>query len=637
MINFSALVDFHNKILDTMERDCGNGLLKNLIHHITSREISILQIIEENTGVIALTETDCLWIEQLSRASIETDEYLLRSQSRRNFNFLYVQSSIIRSYLLLCRINYRHIAQKYIFHTPRLISAKEFLTPEFEDEWNHLKEFPLDQLDRSHHFLQRIVDLLKTSTIELSRMSLYQYLQTIDQQNQWIKQCEQDQIKDFPLEQIHSICQLYEKVIHDFQHAFVNVPQTLRIPLDTKLNLQLDEHFHQLFNTSDRQENREKLQESIQMISDLLNELKDAEQSLLYQSSHSLKQTCRDLYIDNTILEYIPMEIKCQNYVSVGMKLIDLRSKLQEKILQIEEENTHLWNARFDENVTTGRSTVFQRFRNPQIDLPITTGQSLDFMESMPDLLQFDEGNRQDTDLLLIDFDEPIIDTLIPSSAKKTSVENVEYVSLFELQIRSLSLMPSILLSQIREQKKLVSNGISTVLHYTMAYPDGTTKKNLCKITNLYELLKRNFEEKKYHSDHFVIVDQDHLVVDWKNGHHHSSKQPMSSEYRIVERIRLMSVIVEWQTKQIEYFATSDCRISSIIKRFLLEEERAVKLDEMILAFFDQLGRYIQEDRSIDHLYRANDTSAFRIKVIQCENDMMELAELTYSSKYGRE
>ena len=630
---FSTLVDFHNRILDTMERDEGNSLFKNLISQLTSGEIPILQIVEEKAGVIVLTETDCLWIEELSRASIENDEYFLRSQSPRNFNFLHVQSSIIRSYLFLCRINYRHIAQKYPFYTPHQmvqISSNEYFYLELEDEWNHLKDLPLDQLDASHRLLQRIDDLLKGTTIETSGMHLYQYLRTIDQQNEWIRQCEENQIKDFPLVQLGAICRLFEKIIHDFQHSFVNVPQILRMPIDTRWNVQLDEQFQQLFNPSNSQPTKEKLQESIRIIRDVLNEFKEAEQSFLSQSSESLKQTCQNLYFESSILQYIPEEIKCQNYVPIAMKLTEIRSKLQENILQIEEENAYLWDAKFESD-TSETSTVFQRFKNPNMDLAFTTSESLVFDDSVTDLLQFDQGNRPDTDVLLIDFDDLIIPTVTTAAPKK-----FEYVTLFELTIKTLPLTSSRLFQEIREQIQSTNVQIPKALHYTMVYPDQTTKKGFCKIVNLSDILKRDFDERRYPSNQFVMMDQNHIVVDWKTKKEHSSNPSISAEYRIVEKTRVINVILQWGEEQIEYFVTDQCHISSIIKRFIADEELTLKLDEIILAFFDELGRYIEEDSSIDQIYRTNDTHTVRIRIIQCENDRTELGEIIFSSKEGR-
>ncbi|CAF3062274.1 unnamed protein product [Rotaria sp. Silwood2] len=48
--------------------------LRNLIKELTSKNVSILQVANDKTGVISLNEKDCLWIEQLSQASLINNE-----------------------------------------------------------------------------------------------------------------------------------------------------------------------------------------------------------------------------------------------------------------------------------------------------------------------------------------------------------------------------------------------------------------------------------------------------------------------------------------------------------------------------------------------------------------------------------
>lgn len=614
-----------------MEIDETNSLFKNLIHQLTSGEISILQIVQANTGVISLTKEDCSRLEELSRASLESDEYFLRSQSPRNFNFLHVQSSLIRSYLLVCRINYRHIAQKYPFHTPRQpaqSSSTECVYPELEDEWNHLKDLPLDRLASSCNLLQRIDDLLKGATIETSSgMYLYESLRKIDQQNEWIQQCEQNQIKDFPLVQLQLIRGFFEKIMNDFQHLFVNVPQILRMPIESKWNSQLDEQFHQLFNPSNSKQTKEKLEESIRMINNLLDEFEETKESLLSQASQSLKLTCQNVNFESPIVQYIPEEIKCQNYIPVATKLTEIRSKLQENIQQIEEEDAYLWDATF-ESETPEKFTVFQRFKNPDMNSTVTTGDSLIFDDSIADLLQIDHETRPETNVLLLDFDDPIVPTTAP--------KKFENSSLFELTIKALPLIRSRLVEEIRKEMQTMNGGTSESLHYTVIYPDQKSGKGLWKVVNLLSKLNEKFDRRKYPPNQFAMIDQYDMFVDWKTTDQHRLNPLNSTEFRIVENIRSINVILQWKEEQIEYFVTDQCRISSIIKRFIIEKELNLKLDEIILTLFDELGRCIEEDSAIDKIYRMNDTNIVGIRIHQCENDRMELGEITFASKEGK-
>ncbi len=128
----------------------------------------------------------------------------------------------------------------------------------------------------------------------------------------------------------------------------INISHLLRIPIDTNLNEQLDQQFDKVFRPFDDNQDKEKLQFTINKITDFLNDLKDSEDRLLHQSSQSLKQTCENSHIGNSILELILRDLKCQNYVPLCNKLIKIRSKLQEKTIHIEEKDKKLWNKNFD-------------------------------------------------------------------------------------------------------------------------------------------------------------------------------------------------------------------------------------------------------------------------------------------------
>ncbi|CAF5101200.1 unnamed protein product, partial [Rotaria sp. Silwood1] len=115
-----VFVDYHNSLLISIENEMdnenynGHHVLKTLVKKIVSKEISVLQIGHDNHSVITLDDNDFYWIEQLSQASLKCDEeYFPTSSTQLDFDFLYVQSYIIRTYLLHCRINYRQIDQKY--------------------------------------------------------------------------------------------------------------------------------------------------------------------------------------------------------------------------------------------------------------------------------------------------------------------------------------------------------------------------------------------------------------------------------------------------------------------------------------------------------------------------------------------
>ncbi|CAF1378195.1 unnamed protein product [Rotaria sordida] len=102
-------------------------------------------IAQENMGIITLNKMNCQWTEQLSQASLENENnYFLTIDTTLKFNFLYVQSYLIRTYLLYCHINYQHIKGKYQCYTRKKVPIT---TNDIDmnsntllfDEWNQLE------------------------------------------------------------------------------------------------------------------------------------------------------------------------------------------------------------------------------------------------------------------------------------------------------------------------------------------------------------------------------------------------------------------------------------------------------------------------------------------------------------------
>ncbi len=504
-----------------------------------------------------------------------------------------------------------------------------------EDEWNHLKEMNLDKLYNGYNFLRRIIDLTKNSIDDLLKENLYEYLQKFNNQNDFIQQFEQFEIKNFPLIYINYICHLYEKSINQFQHSFINTSHLLRIEINKNLNEQLNQIFDKAFNLSDDNLDKQKLQYTIDKITEVLDDLKNAEDSLLIRSSKSLKQTCKELCIENSILELIPIDIKCQNYVPLGIKLIEIRTKLQEKTINIEEKNTNLWNINFDKQ-SSEQQTIFQLFKIPNIDLTQDESEPID-----PSFLGYEyesvTNEKIDINLMtnLIDFFDPIIPEVSSLLPSPQPIIPIDYTSLFELEIKSIPFISSNLFNKILKQTKLSAISMK-ILRFTIKYSNGTAESCLCSIEKLYEELKENFEEKKYDSDKFCIIDQNYLFVDFINKNNNNTSIPyISSEYRIIEKILLIPIILEFQEKQIEYLATKECLISSIINRFIIDYELTFSSTDISLSFFDELGKCIEEDSSINDIYRPNNSNIIRIKIIQCQNNTDTLFEVTLRSRIG--
>ena len=393
---FSVLLDYHNGVLQLLEKELNNntnssmGMLKTLINELASREVSILQVISSNTGVITLTEKDCSWIEQLCQASIieNKGEAFINANTTFTFDFEYVQSQIIRTYLLLCPINYRHIVQKYQCHTRRLTNTSgpididgldldgRYRVPlsegQIEKEWSYLKVMPLDKLYHAYGLLRQIALTLKNTTVD-ERVStdLFTFLQSTDHDDDLRQRLEQYEVNNFPLCHLYHVIKIYAELIHGFSHLFSNVSSLLQVPLDSRVNEQLTQQLHQnLIQSDDDDGSTDMIQARIIVITLLLTDLSGVEDSLLQQATQPLVRTCEYLAIESDLLQWIPEEVRCEHYVPLSIHLIRLRSNLQERKVNIEEKVVKRWEEQSHDRQEK-REERFQPYSFP--DPPLTT------------------------------------------------------------------------------------------------------------------------------------------------------------------------------------------------------------------------------------------------------------------------
>ena len=651
---YSVLVDFHNSLLELLDKALNSveyqsiDVLKNLVKSLMSKEVSVLQIARDNTGVITLTEKDCLWIEQLSRASlILEEEYFPTTETQINFDFPYMQSYIIRTYLLFCRINYRHIANKYQCHVRRAVASTTTSVDETFDlgenysvrltqqqldtEWNHLKEMLLDKLYHGHNVLRQISTTLKHHSNDRSQMNLYEFVELEAENSNFRQQLEQYEVKDFRLCYIDHVRQLYEKSIGGFQHLFTDIPHLLRVPIDDQLNNELHQIFESQLLHTDENDKVEGIKTTIDKITNLLNDLKKIEDNLLDQSTQPLALTCEYLAIENSILSFIPEGIKCENYVALNIQLIQQRSILQEKMITIEEKRTDLWNENFHVESSQQRKEEnrFHAFLNPTNELPPDSSTS-----NTDDLLKWD------------DFVEPSpqpptkpvfpLDELEYSVQPEPAVEQVvKYSSLFEISLKYVPLTTSKLVQSVRHQQQEDEMVPSTRgQKVTVTHPDSKTTSHIWKSEKLYEQLQKLFTDKKYDHDTFVVVDNYKIFIDFTNN---DSKPPipMPLEYHIIEKKLLFHVQFRFQTSIIKYFTTSNCDISTIINRLMIDNQFKITSPDVYLCFLDEFGKCI-DGGTIADIYRTDDNTIVNITVKDEKNNTNTLCELCLRLEQGK-
>ncbi len=563
--------------------------LKNVIIELSSKKVSILQVASDNTGVISLNEKDCLWIEQLCQISIKNDDeqYFFKSDSRLTFDFDYVQSQIIQTYLLLCRINYRHIIQKYRCHTKRIQTTTtnienldldekyliQLSDDQLENEWIYLKEILLDKLYNAHSLLRQIALALQNHQDDKSSIYLFEFVRTTD--NDLCRKLEQYEIKNFQLCHIDHVLKLYAESIGGFQHLFTDIPPLLRVSIDPQLNNELIQKSDENIINIDYNNNSEEIQSTIQIITEFLNELKTFEDTLSQQSTQSLKLTCQYVAIDNPILLWIPEGIKCENYVPLNIHLIRTRSILQERKVNIEEKQMKLWDENFNSHKQQDKQTNrLHQYLNPQ--------------------------NKEQTFAISNNWTLPLIDTESLSTEYVEQIksdEHIEYPSLMELNIKSISCTSSVFIQQIhtyRVEPQVESISVAKAPRFTIVHPDGKPITYLWKSENFFERLKTLFIDKKYDHAVYAIVDKNEIFVDFTKKDYRLPSQSLL-EYRIIEKHLLIQVQFHFQTQIFEYFTTSKCNISAIIHRFIDDNHLKSLSPDIILCFFNEHGKCIDD------------------------------------------
>jgi hypothetical protein len=584
--------------LDLLEKELnsnqnhGNGVLKKLVNELTSKQVSIIKVANDNTGVITLNEKDCSWIEQLSQASLVNDDgqYFITSDSRLTFDFVYVQSQIIRTYLLFCRINYHHIIQKYQCHTKRIQTTttniesldldEKYLIPlndhQIENEWIYLKDLLLDKLYHAHSLLRQIALILKNHPDDKSSIFLFEFVRMIDHDNDLSQRLEQYKIKDFQLCHIDHVLKLYAESMSGFQYLFTDVPPLLRVPINAQLNDEFIEKFNENIINIDYKNDVDKIHSRIQIITEFLDELKTVEDTLLQQSTQSLKLTCQHVAIDNPILLWIPEGIKCENYVPLNIHLIRTRSILQERKVNIEEKEMKLWNENFNSYEQQDKQVNrFHLYLNPQDE-----EQTYDRKQSI------NESNN---------WTLPSMDTEDSSTEYE---EHIEYSSLMELNIKSISCTSSAFIQQIhkyRVEPQVESISVTKAPKFTIVHPDGKPITYLWKSENFSERLQKLFLDKKYDHDVYAVCDKNEIFVDFTNKNYRPPSQSFL-EYRIIEKHLLIKVQFYFPTKLSEYLTTSKCNISAIIHRFIDDNHLKSLSPNTILCFFDEHGKCIDDE-----------------------------------------
>ena len=621
-------------------------ILKSLVDDLVSKEISILQIARDNTGVITLTSNDISWLSKLSRASLITND---QQENMLKFDFRYIQSYVIRTHLLLCHINYRHIIQKYQCYQRKNQTNNESEMIELgenysraidreklESEWSHLKDMLFDKLSDGYKLLRHIILLIKSNDNDLSHLSLNEFLNIYANDETIRTQQDRYEIRDFELCYLNHIQKLYSNAISDFHYLFTDVSQLLRTPIDDQTNEILNDLVKAKLIDVDYENDVEKLKSTIYTISKLLKELREIETTLFEQSTQSLGETCDFVAIENPILLWIPAEIRCENYVSLSIHFIRCRSILQEKLVNIEEKQDILWTEEIDDK----QNPI--ELKNP-FHYHLNTKEDKSQDEFINDLMGSEDGFKVPATTMnnwndlshLLDQDDRI-----PPKANsdhqqiKTDPINIdEQINcppLYTMQLKSVLLESSPWFNLFNELKTVNGEEEKKGKSVTIVYPDETSKSVLMRKEKLYEQFGKIFKDKAYSIETYIPVDEYHIGLDL-NDKNPSLPRDFPSKYSILEKKCLLQVRIEYGQQSIDYFTKSECLVMNIFRRSLNDPKLGVILNpEKVICLFDENERLIYEG-IIGELFSVNDEEKSKLRLILIEeNSSVSFNEISY-------
>ncbi|CAF3675559.1 unnamed protein product [Rotaria sp. Silwood1] len=580
--------------------------------------ISIIQIALYNTGVITVNDADCSWINKIFSASlIRGKEYFLKPDTPFNFDFVYIQSYIIRTYLLLCHINYKHIVQKYQFYEPRkMIRAmtlndnddesfdlNENYSMPLEHEWNHLNDMLIDKLYHGYNLLKQIARIIKEEQNDSFSLSIYEFIQSIPENESIMQQLIHNQVRDFKLCHLNHIGKLYRDLIRNFEYSFVNIPDLLRTPIDADLSNKLQQIFERELINISYNENIDVLQSHIQQINQLLDDLKSIEDILLRQSTESLRSISENMRINNEILILIPKEIKCENYISLSICLDQVKSILQERKINIEEKAAHLWQENFDSNRNEQDIIGKNRYHRHLHGNDITDSTYSN------NISNGDESDNEDD--------------------VGNGTDSPKYSSLFQLYVNAIPITSKQPISDANHQQPQKIEPMKKVQTFVIEHPNGKSESKMCKSDRLYEELRRVFNNKKYDLNTYVLVDNNKILFNFTNNNNHSSS-PVSWKYFIVEKTVLISIQFHLGLQQFNYSTMPDCTLGPLMDHLINDHNLKLTSPNHRYCLYDETRRYI-DGENIGDLHRMHRALPVIIH-IQEQDDSTILYEVTLTS-----
>lgn len=669
------MIDFQNGILKVLKEEIvDNGdqskstTLKKILSEFLKKEISLVQVAQENTGVIIINANDRQWIERVCRASLQNaDNYFIRRDTALIFDYLYVQSYMIRTYLLYCPINYEHMKSKYQCFvkqnqpatTNEAITTTTEIDISLKQKWSHLEQLSLDRLQLESKYLQHIRNMLDTVDDKtLDKISLSEFIENTNYGNDFAEKYDEYGMKDFPLSSIDTIQRLYEEAINNFQNTFAHITQSMRIRLEPNKSNELDKNLENFFLIPIQNDDQEVIEKRLENITDFINNLKQSYLIFQMQPAESFEYVCEVLEYSADMYKLIPVGTKCENYVQVCQKLIDIRSVLYEKKINIRERITTLWNPYVDEpNVNSMNTNDFEAFRhsepNPSLDIPTEPSQPSTTAPGPSNPVKpFDFFG--DFDMVFPPVEEPsqaLVAHSQPGIERMASI--MEYQSQGEMKINLISSPSpsSSLLFQVIQSKLEQMGSIKVPARLTVYLPEEEAEKKAriaegkarpgekkaCTAEKFYDKFREIFKAKITDSKLYGIIDPDRLHVDFWLKQKPNEGEITANEYEVIKRSELISIEIDFEKTITEFLATGEANLSAIISRFILNRKSEFQAPKNHFHVFDQQGKLLTEDCLIKQLHQLNKQTPIRLEMIRSDSNNNHVYEVTLTADSSKD
>ena len=156
----------------------------------------------------------------------------------------------------------------------------------------------------------------------------------------------------------------------------------------------------------------------------------------------------------------------------------------------------------------------------------------------------------------------------------------------------------------------------------------------MCRADGIHEKLRKIFVEKKYDLSSAAIIDKNQMCVDFMTKATNGLSPIPSVKYSVIKRTILVPIILHFERDQLNYSATLEAQISSILARFIIDQQLTFTPSATYFNVYDQQGKYLFEDCSIGQIYRPDEQAPIRIQILRSESNTSTFAEVTLTTDH---